>query len=105
MLLTLWKKSLDEINPSRVLPAVSNEAVLYWGKVAQACFEARPPKAGYPFYVVQGEHPFPGDNSFRAGAEILDFFDSLRRMKINQLRVFLSGGASSMAWIKPSRIS
>jgi hydroxypyruvate reductase len=105
ILLRLWKKSLDEISPSRILPTVSNEAVLYWGKAALACFEARPPKSGYPYYIVQGEHPIPGPASFKSGREILDFFDSLRRMNIKRLRVFLSGGASSMAWLKPARIS
>ena len=106
ILLRLWKKSLVQATPEWVLPTVSNhEAILYWGKAAQASFQARPPKSGLPYYVVQGEHPLPGERSFQAGAEILDFFDALKRMKIPKLRVFLSGGASSMAWLKPASTS
>lgn len=46
-----------------------------------------------------GEHPLPGPGSFEAGGAILDFFDSLRRSGVTELWVFLSGGASSLAWV------
>lgn len=54
---------------------------------------------------IQGEHPIPGPGSLAAGAELLEFFDALGRKKTRRLTVFLSGGASSLAWVKPAELS
>lgn len=51
------------------------------------------------------EHPLPGPASFAAGKAILEFFDTARREGCRDLHVFLSGGASSLAWIKPAWLS
>ncbi len=61
--------------------------------------------AGNSCQWVFAEHPLPGQGSFGAGAAILEFFDSLRRNRVRRLRVFLSGGASSLAWIPPAHLS
>ncbi len=51
---------------------------------------------------ILGEHPIPGAGSLEAGRSLLDFFDGLRRTNAAQLDVFLSGGASSLAWLPRS---
>ncbi len=48
---------------------------------------------------ILGEHPIPGVGSLEAGRSLLEFFDGLRRRNASQLDVFLSGGASSLAWL------
>jgi glycerate-2-kinase len=48
---------------------------------------------------ILSEHPIPGEGSLEAGRSLLEFFDSLRRRNASQLDVFLSGGASSLAWL------
>lgn len=48
---------------------------------------------------IQGEHPIPGAGSFEAGRAVVDFFDELRRMHVHELRIYLSGGASSLMWL------
>jgi glycerate-2-kinase len=57
--------------------------------------------ARYEFGALRilGEHPIPGAGSFEAGRSLLEFFDVLRRRNASQLDVFLSGGASSLAWL------
>jgi glycerate 2-kinase len=55
--------------------------------------------------VVQGEHPLPGPGSLEAGSALLDLFDDLRRHEVKRLEVFLSGGASSLAWLPPAGVS
>lgn len=52
-----------------------------------------------------GEHPFPGAGSFRQGERLLEFFEELGTRRTRRLTVFLSGGASSLAWIRPNGMS
>jgi glycerate-2-kinase len=54
---------------------------------------------------IAAEHPLPGEGSFRAGCELLEFFDSLRRFGAQRLTVFLSGGASSLIWLPKGGMS
>lgn len=54
---------------------------------------------------IQAEHPLPGPGSFRAGAALIEFIESLSRLGISRLQIELSGGASSLAWLKPARLS
>jgi len=51
------------------------------------------------------DHPLPGKRSYQAGISLLGFFGRLRREKARELIVFLSGGASSLAWLRPKGIS
>jgi glycerate 2-kinase len=127
-LLGLWKSCLDEVSPGRLLARSdagrdAGTARLFWGKAARASWQAR--RSGCPSLVlspeprpdsvpswqkgpltwVQGEHPLPGPGSFAAGQAILEFFDALRRGGIQKLEVDLSGGASSLAWLKPHGIT
>lgn len=100
------------------------EGVLCWGKAALRTWQAlssRRRKIVGPALVIApkgssgmspagarvifSEHPLPGDSSYEAGEAILDFFDALRRTQTRKLRVFLSGGASSLAWLRPHSIS
>lgn len=94
------------------------DAALYLGKVSLRFFQSFPvenallitskpshlPKS-LPHKVIWAEHPIPGKGSFRAGAEILKFFRELDEKNCRTLEIFLSGGASSMAWLKPDAIS
>ncbi len=99
---------------------------LFWGKAADRSWGvARAQKAirpGDPVFVISpqthgkrsglpvvrhdfgtfrilSEHPIPGAGSFNAGRLLLEFFDGLRRVGARELNVFLSGGASSLAWL------
>ncbi len=99
---------------------------LFWGKAADRSWEvARTQKAIRPGDLVfvispqpQGkstvlsevrndfgalrilsDHPIPGSGSLEAGRLLLEFFDGLRRLNASELNVFLSGGASSLAWL------
>lgn len=51
------------------------------------------------------EHPIPGKGSFQSALRLLDFFQELNELKIRRLDVYLSGGASSLAWLKPASVS
>jgi glycerate-2-kinase len=105
------------------LPAFAGpRAVLLWGKAAEASLQAlssREPELGrgIPVLVLSpeprrnardlgpqarflvGEHPIPGEGSLRAGAGLLEFFARLRDLGTLRLDVYLSGGASSAAWL------
>lgn len=50
-------------------------------------------------FRIESEHPIPGVGSQAAGLSLLEFFDGLRRRGATRLDVFLSGGASSLAWL------
>jgi hydroxypyruvate reductase len=59
-------------------------------------------------WICEGEHPLPGAGSFAAGQALLEFFSYLGRATsgpVRRLHVFLSGGASSLAWVKPAHLS
>lgn len=95
---------------------------LFWGKAALRCAEAvgrvsdGTPVLGIapveeraeaalarPFGLwTFAEHPLPGTGSFLAGQRLLGFFDELRVREIRHLEIFLSGGASSLAWVRPA---
>lgn len=129
-LLPLWESARVKIDPCHLIDAVPSGALLCWGKAAARTWTALAgardvrapalviaplalgtgPDASVPERVcssgvrwVFAEHPLPGPGSFEAGRLLLDFFDSLRRFKTSQLTVYLSGGASSLAWVPPSR--
>ncbi len=132
-LISAWKEALSEVDPEVLLseavrqrPVGERAAYLFWGKAAYRSWEVvsglksepvpslvimphgsvsgRPSGVGRTHWV-EAEHPIPGPGSFAAGRALLEFFDSLRREQRRDLRVFLSGGASSLAWVRPSRIS
>ena len=131
LLLEAWSVATQAVHPVELLKNAGyrvpkQSAALFWGKAALATeaglrgfrqslviFPKGQATGGKPsenfrsvgVARVGGDHPLPGEASFEAGGRILDFFDSLRRHGISQLEVFLSGGASSLAWIKPSFIS
>jgi glycerate 2-kinase len=50
---------------------------------------------------VEGDHPLPGAGSFAAAHQLLGFLDQLRVQDARLLTVHLSGGASSLAWLRP----
>ena len=113
----LWAEGLTAVHPrSLIRPSseVQDSAFLFWGKAAAASWEALKPNA--PSLVVsseprpksaclrtvhwvQAEHPTPGPGSFQAGQCLLEFFDGLRRLGDRRLEIYLSGGASSLAWL------
>jgi glycerate-2-kinase len=118
----LWLEALSAVHPRALVGTGprAGAAALFWGKAAIATCAAwseagpgAPPPAlviaprGEPVpprlrsfaRVVFGEHPLPGPGSFAAAGELLEFFDSLRRLGIRSLDVHLSGGASSLAWL------
>lgn len=116
---SLWDAALESLNPAALLDCrrtrpSSDEAVLCWGKAAGATWAALgrrgrclviAPDSGPPgsagVWWFKGEHPLPGEGSFTAGTALLEFFQALSRFQVRRLRVFLSGGASSLAWIPP----
>jgi glycerate-2-kinase len=128
----IWSRALFQVSPERLFngergqgrwAGVAGEALLFWGKAAARTAELlaspevpalviRPenygvPKGGPGFrgQWLAGEHPLPGVGSFQAGAALLDFMDSLRRQNVKKLKVFLSGGASSTAWVPTGGMS
>lgn len=115
---------MAEVDPWNLLAAAKpsrvprRRASLFWGKAAhrfrervEALGRVRadlpelvisplpPPSPELRLRWIQGEHPLPGEGSFRAGEALLEQLDSLRRFEVNELEVFLSGGASSLAWV------
>jgi hydroxypyruvate reductase len=115
-LVSIWKAACHSVSPTELFRRRSepkgeahffeskSEAHLFWGKAAVATREALGDLGG-PELVVRGEHPLPGEGSFRSGAAILDFFDSIGRFGCKRLEVYLSGGSSSLAWVKPASLS
>jgi glycerate-2-kinase len=125
-LVEIWNRALVEVLPERlfmtpgtrvVRAEVAGEAALFWGKAAARTAELvssprvpslviTPENYGSPANIpgfrgqwMTGEHPLPGEGSFHAGQALLDFFDSLRRRRIRKMKIYLSGGASSSAWV------
>jgi glycerate-2-kinase len=127
-LLEIWRKALLTQQPGELVGAspkngvkrISPGAHLFWGKASRGFADAVYGKAlleglrlnpeemlvvcGHGdslsrFPAVEGDHPVPGKGSLEAGARIVEFFDHLRVMKTRHLTVWLSGGASSLAWI------
>lgn len=135
MLLTLWNEAMNAVDPKSLFGGGRSggaslrqtpRGVLCWGKAALRTWQtlqerplrgqAVPPslviapdesraRRFLEGRIVFGDHPLPGARSFKAGEALLDFFDSLRRFEIGRLEVFLSGGASSLAWLRPARLS
>jgi glycerate-2-kinase len=124
-LLQLLSSSLHNIDPVFLLKTVPQErlkgdAYLFLGKASERFFEGlkeiepeKKPILGispqgtsrrWPGHWIQAEHPLPGEGSFRAGRELLEFFDSLRRLGAKRLTVFLSGGASSLVWLPKAQM-
>jgi glycerate-2-kinase len=109
-LIHLISHEIQEIAPAALLKKryfATEEAILCWGKAADSTWMAVH-EPGVPHFLITprtSEHPIPGPGSIRAGQDLLDFFESLGRMGVTRLTVFLSGGASSLAWIRPADIS
>lgn len=118
----LWQASLAEVDPLELFHKTSRSpetACLLWGKAAGRTLQALRGRSRGPILVIsteqppaflsqpryrhvkwiRGEHPLPGPGSLAAGRAVLEFFDSLRRWKVRCLDVYLSGGASSTAWL------
>jgi glycerate-2-kinase len=132
-LFELWQSAVEEVRTKALLgPRLGRKsgsvAMLFWGKASLATRQSLEkrhllgplsltiaPKGKHdasrgrdssPRHVtVFGEHPLPGAGSFEAGREIIDFFSRIQSSGIRNLEVFLSGGASSLAWIKPADLS
>ena len=128
-LLELWETSRESILPKNLFGRHFSDtskgepgkrATLFWGKAAHATYQVyekteprsnlvlvispgstRPASRKADSLFLAGEHPLPGAGSFRAGQALLDFFDELGQRRIKHLDVFLSGGASSLAWVLP----
>lgn len=130
-----WQNAVRDVSPERLQSRQSRQfdgdgatASLFWGKAAceMALATLQSGASGGPALVIApraaldslagrklppwvrrvgAEHPIPGAGSFAAAAALLDFFDSLRRTGARELRISLSGGASSLAWLPPSSIS
>ncbi len=119
----LYNKALARFEPRFLFTPKtlrSGDAVLCWGKAALETWRAlgapedRPALVVFPreqappgvkalaHVLAPGEHPFPGEGSFRAGERMIGFFERLREERVRRLRVFLSGGASSLAWVLPA---
>lgn len=117
-----WREALAHLRPERALgrwitDLRDGDAILCWGKAAGATWTAiqraralsrfqvlvvspapasrRPPRG---VRWVTGEHPLPGPGSLRAGQAIREFLIRAGRAD-GRLTVFLSGGASSLAWL------
>ena len=124
-ILDVWARVCSQLEPknwiSSVLSAHSKKrdrrAALFWGKAAGATarvylrrqiiaefsslvISPEEVPRGHSGHWVQGSHPIPDSKSFEAGSKLLEFFDYLRRADITHLDIFLSGGASSLAWIR-----
>jgi glycerate-2-kinase len=83
-----------------------DSALLFWGKAARATAQVFPNHE--PRLIIgpeNSDHPLPGERSFSMGGRLLDFFDYLGRTERRRLAIFLSGGASSLAWIRHSSMS
>jgi glycerate-2-kinase len=124
--LEFWESSVHNVDPIFMLKTLPKgvfqaDAFLFWGKASVRFFEAlqqslpektlrrkailgiypktskaRSPRIGT---WIAAEHPLPGMGSFRAGKELMHFFETLKNQKVRKLVVFLSGGASSLAWL------
>jgi len=118
----LSRKSLAQVDPAVLLSHLPRiwrypDAALFLGKAAWRAAQAIKPAGpclgigplgtacAPSFDWIEGEHPLPGHESFRAGERLLEFFDELRRRDVRHLNVFLSGGASSMLWLRPANLS
>ena len=129
-ILDVWARVCSQLEPknwiSSVLSAHSKKrdrrAALFWGKAAGATarvylrrqiiaefsslvISPEEVPRGHSGHWVQGSHPIPDSKSFEAGSKLLEFFDYLRRADITHLDIFLSGGASSLAWIRSPELS
>ncbi len=126
---SLVMNALRTVHPMTLLrqglpPGPCRRAVLLWGKAASSSLRAlgaAEPELGFaipclvispeapslagqpPVEWAQGEHPLPGSGSLAAGERLIEFFGLLRDQRIERLDVFLSGGASSCAWLPPPR--
>jgi len=132
-LVKIWRKALLDIGPERLAGRwreLSGSALdrdyglLCWGKAGLPTWEALKRKlspsaalviapsyshasnrVSVPARLVRGDHPIPGDGSMEAGVALLEFFQFLARSETKKLFVFLSGGASSLAWLPSSQYS
>ncbi len=50
----------------------------------------------------QGEHPLPGEGSFFSGSRYVNWLEQLADEGVQNLEIFLSGGASSLFWLLPA---
>jgi glycerate 2-kinase len=108
-LLAGYLAAVGAIAPRKLVKPVStsaNQALLCWGKAADDFQRALPQ---YHFKLIispkNSDHPLPGPRSFRAGQRIVRFLKKLSRHSITNLDVYLSGGASSLAWIPSHGLS
>ncbi len=100
---------MKELSPEKLLrgsrPA-KDSAILCWGKAAEDFYRAIPHRGrALVISPKNSDHPIPGKRSFEAGQNLVRFFDDLDRHSVKNLAVYLSGGASSLAWIPEQGIS
>lgn len=100
-----------------------DDAILLWGKTAcEMAWELKRRRilGGRPCFAIGvglcrtefprevrscwGDHPVPGPASLHAGQELVDFLAGLNGSRVRRLRVLLSGGASSAAWLPPANL-
>jgi glycerate 2-kinase len=108
-LLTGYLSALKELAPKKLIRGSrpqKDSAILCWGKAADDFYRAIPHR-GRAFVISpkKSNHPIPGKKSFQAGQNLVRFFDDLDRHSVKNLAVYLSGGASSLAWIPEQGIS
>jgi glycerate-2-kinase len=102
-LLASYFSSLEELRPKRLITDSSpqkNLARLFWGKSADD-FHSVFSRNAHSLVISPktSEHPIPGLRSFRMGKKLIRFFSTLEKNGISRLDVYLSGGASSLAWV------
>jgi glycerate 2-kinase len=108
-LLSGYLSALKALAPEKLIRGSrpdKDSAILCWGKAADDFYRAIPHR-GRAFVISpkNSDHPIPGKRSFQAGQNLVRFFDDLDRHSVKNLAVYLSGGASSLAWIPEQGIS
>jgi glycerate 2-kinase len=109
LLLSGYLSALKELAPKKLIRGSrsnKDSAILCWGKAADDFYRVIA-HGGRAFVISpkNSDHPIPGKKSFQAGQNLVRFFDDLDRHSVKNLAVYLSGGASSLAWIPEQGIS
>jgi glycerate 2-kinase len=106
-LFDIYFEALTELAPRKLLGHAKpqkNSAILCWGKAAEDFRRLFPQeKLILVISPENSDHPIPGKRSFQSGQKLVRFFRDLH--SVNKLDVYLSGGASSLAWIPVAGIS
>ena len=131
----LWVRALKKLDPGQFIAPVKaksmrrhnfDTAYLCWGKAAARtrtvlkqtgrgnayCFtlsthlqSAKKNESVELGFDRTGNHPLPGTFSFYSGGALLEYFSLLSRTRVRNLTIYLSGGASSLAWVRPAHFS